>query len=364
MQAGNQTSRRDAETSLPPRGAERLYIIGGILLIACGMIFGDLFAVFTLHQNAGRIEAEMLSAAGAVAAQDPSEVFNRFAAIGGLLENRGTKVDAHVHAINFGYLALLFALIQPYVAMASRARKQIALVFLTGAVMLPVSVFLIHYVGTKYGPTEILGWASIAADFGGLLVIIAALSLLPGLLRHLRGPKPIEAGGGKRRDGSRVLLAGGTLLILAGFLHGAYYAAFNLADHEEKDAAILRSIIDNSAAENMAAATREVRNYGALAGEKAVNIAAHSHIIEFGLLAILLAFIQPNVRLSEGWRRWWTGVFLAGSAILPVFVLLELRLGTVASIIADCGGALVITALGAMLVGVLRQGVSRGVKAR
>jgi hypothetical protein len=47
-------------------------------------------------------------------------------------------------------------------------------------------------------------------------------------------------------------------------------------------------------------------------------------------------------------------VFLGGSVILPVFVLLELNLGLIAGGIADVGGLLVIAALAGMLVGVLR----------
>jgi hypothetical protein len=47
-------------------------------------------------------------------------------------------------------------------------------------------------------------------------------------------------------------------------------------------------------------------------------------------------------------------LLLAGSIILPVFVLLELRIGLLAGGIADLGGLMVIVALVGMLVGVLR----------
>jgi len=85
-----------------------------------------------------------------------------------------------------------------------------------------------------------------------------------------------------------------------------------------------------------------------------VNIAAHSHIIEFGLLAMLLSFVQPFVFLSEKWQRRWVKLLLGGSVILPVFVLLELKLGLLAGGIADIGGLMVIVALLGMLVGILR----------
>jgi hypothetical protein len=73
-------------------------------------------------------------------------------------------------------------------------------------------------------------------------------------------------------------------------------------------------------------------------------------------LAMLLSFVQPYVNLSERWKRRWVMTLLAGSVILPVFVLLEPNLGLLAGGIADVGGLLVIIALIGMLVGVLRYG--------
>jgi hypothetical protein len=72
------------------------------------------------------------------------------------------------------------------------------------------------------------------------------------------------------------------------------------------------------------------------------------------LLAMLLSFVQPYIFLSERWKRRWVLVLLAGSLILPVFVLLEMKFGLVAGGIADAGGLMVIVALTGMLVGVLR----------
>src|SRR5260370_19035744 len=93
--------------------------------------------------------------------------------------------------------------------------------------------------------------------------------------------------------------------------------------------------------------------YGQLQGDKAVNIAAHAHAIEFGLLAILLAFFQPYVCLSEAWQRRWAAVLLLGSLLLPVCVLLEVRYGLVAGGIAAFSGLLVIIAFLAVWIGTL-----------
>jgi len=338
---------------------ERLLVFGGIALILVGMVFGDVFAVFILHPNADRIGSHLLEATQAVAAGDTIAIQAQFARISALLENRGTKVDTHVHIIKFGYLSLILALIQPYIALAEHVRKRWAQVFLAGAILLPVSVFCIHYVGLTYSPLQFIGWASITADLGGLLVIVACLGFLAGLWGYLTGSRQTTTQAEQVfRDQSwaaRTLLAGGTLLILAGFLHGAYYAGVYRDAHEEQDAALLGAMADRAASGDLTAAVEAVKQYGALQGSKAVHIAAHSHIIEFGLMAILLAFVQSYVFLSERWKRRWVVVFLLGSVILPLFVLLELRWGLVAGGGADVGGLLVILALIGMLVGICRH---------
>jgi len=345
--------------------ARKLLSISGIVFVITGMIFGDVFAVFVLHQNADRIGQAFNDATDAVAAKDPQAVNASFQKIGEFLENRGTKVDAHVHIIDFGFLALLLALLQPYVALLESTRRRLAILFTIGAVLLPISVFAIHYVGLKYSPLSAIGWASILADFGGLLVIIASAGMLIGLLRKAGGRTPNSEEDQSLFDAqwtSRALLTGGTLLILAGFLHGAYYAAFDLDAHEERDQFALETMVNASVAQqnktpiNMHDARSVVEGYGLLQAEKAVNIAAHSHVIEFGLLSILLAFVQGSVSLSESSKRLSVILLLAGSIILPVFVLLELQLGLLAGGIADAGGLLVIIALTMMLFGILRNG--------
>lgn len=340
-----------------PFSARRIFMIGGIALILCGMILGDIFAAFILHPNANRIGANLLAATRAVASHDPQVAGAAFQNIGGLLENRGTKVDAHSHMIGFGYIALLVALLQPYVAFSESAKKFLAKLFLLGAILLPVGVLLIHYVGLAGSPFAPIGWASVFADLGGFLVWIVCLFELVALVKYFRA-QPAARGSdellGDRSWPARVLLSGGTLLVLIGFLHGGYYAGAHLFRYEAKDSELLSAMTTHAAAGDSAAAFQAVADYGQLQGAKAVNIAAHAHVIEFGVLAILLAFFQPYVFLSEKWRRIWAVVLLIGSLALPVFVLLELQWGLLAGGFADIGGLLVIVALFAMLVGIWR----------
>ena len=336
--------------------ATRLLMFGGIALIVAGMLFGDIFAVFVLHQNGGRTGEMLLAAAKAAADRNTAGVRQAFADVGALLEDRGTKIDTHVHMTDAGYLALLLALVQPYVALPSQRKKRLAQIFLLGSVMLPIGIFLIHYVGLAYSPFSVIGWASVLADTGGAILIAVAIAELWGIWKFSGSERVNSELETPPASGwaSRALLSGGTLLILLGFLYGAWYAAFDLYPHEQSEVRILNTLADQATAADRAGMTLTVNDYGGLAAARAVSIAAHSHIIEFGLLGLLLSFVQPYVFLSETWKRRWVGMFLVGSVLLPIFVLLELQLGLIAGGIADVAGLLVVIALIGMLAGVLR----------
>ncbi|HET9281413.1 MAG TPA: hypothetical protein VFR24_05575 [Candidatus Angelobacter sp.] len=336
--------------------ARRLLTLAGIGMILVGMIFGDIFAVFVLHQNAARVGASLTAAAHAAQAGDSAAVAGHFKSTGEFLENRGTKVDTHVHLIAFGYLALLLALVQPWIGLSENVKRRLAWLFVLGAVLLPVDVFLIHYVGLAYSPLQAIGWASIFADIGGLLVLVVTIAYLVGILRNFR-TKQLAFSDVLLRDRStsaRWLLAGGLMLILLGFLHGAYYASVDLYRHEAADYTILSQMSSGAAAQNPAQIDQALADYGHLQGDKAVKIAGHAHVIEFGLLAMLVAFFQPYVQLAEVWKRRWAAILLLGSLLLPVCVLLEMRFGLLAGGVADLGGLLVIVALLAMWIGILR----------
>jgi hypothetical protein len=343
--------------SLPRLSARRLLLLGGIALIVAGMLFGDFFAVFVLHQNASRVGAGLAAASHAALQGDAPAVSANFANVGSFLENRGTKVDAHVHAIEFGYLALLLAVVTPWISLSEKINRALALLFLIGSVLLPVGVFLIHYVGLAHSPLTAIGWASIFADTGGFVVLLATLMYLFGLAKYFRdrhtsaAPDPLLQ---LRTTAGTLLFAGGLLLILLGFAHGAYYAASDLYRHEALDNSLLSNILTASISRNSANLDQALANYGMLQGDKAVKLAAHAHIIEFGMLAMILSIFQPYIRFSEIWTRRWAWILLAGSLILPVCVLFELRFGLLAGGLADFGGFLVIVALVAMWIGIAR----------
>jgi hypothetical protein len=225
-----------------PMSARRLLIFGGIALIAGGMLFGDIFAVFVLHQNGGQTGQALLAGSQAASAGDSFAVKQIFQHIGGLLEDHGTKVDAHVHMTDAGYLALLLALLQPYIAFPQRRKRLLAALFITGGLLLPVGIFLIHYVGLAYSPFAAIGWASVLADTAGALLILVLLGEAYGLWKYLRGvdsdERELPADSPWER---RTLLSGGTILILVGFIYGAWYAGVDLYRHEARETQILKT---------------------------------------------------------------------------------------------------------------------------
>src|SRR5260370_2431460 len=170
--------------------ARRLLLRGGMGLRRVGMRLGDIFGIVVLHQNASRVGASLAAASHAAFAGDRAAVANYFQDVGGFLENRGTKVDTHAHMMAFGYLALMLALLAPWMSLSARTKRRLAWLFLCGAGLLPLCVFLIHYVGLAYSPLKSIGWASIFADLGGLFVFIALASFLSGFFIHFLPPSP------------------------------------------------------------------------------------------------------------------------------------------------------------------------------
>ena len=334
----------------------RLFVIGGMLLVIAGMIFGDIYAIFILHPNVADIGREMGAAVTAAAAGDADSVFSHFGAVGGFLENAGTKKDAHVHIIHAGFLAFLLAFLQPWVALERRRKLQLAKAFLWASVILPVSIFLIHYVGLVYSPLQSIGWASIFADLSGLVLILVLAVELVGIWRHMRGNgERVGAVRGLDSKNSRTLLAAGLLLVLAGFLFGLYYAGVHLEEHKSRELIILGDLLEQVSVQATDAINQGLIAYGGLQGERAVMIATHAHIVEMGLLVIMMAIVQPFVFLSLAWRRRLLWMMLGGATVLPNAVYSELWYGLLAGGVADIGGLMVIISLSGMLIGVLRH---------
>lgn len=338
--------------------SQRLLAIGGLLLAAGGMLFGDVFAMFVLHPNNARIGEAMYTASQLVPLGDVDGIMAQFMAIGGFLENRGTKVDAHSHMIHMGYIALLLAMLQPWVSLSAQTKRRTAWLFILSAALLPPSIFSIYYVGLAYSPLSVIGWGSIFADLFGALLSLAVFIYFWGLWRYASGKsdvgrEPVYTSTGD--SSSRALLVGGLLLLVFGFLYGAGYAGWKQSGMGSNEVAILKSIVSNSAAANQELLEQDFAAFGRHQMLSAINVAAHAHINEMGILLLLMAFVQGFIHFTEATRRRWAQLAVLSGFGLPLGILLEIPFGFVGSVIADLSGFTMIVALMAMVFGLLRQ---------
>jgi hypothetical protein len=338
--------------------SQRLLTIGGILLIASGMLFGDIFAMFVLHPNNARIGEAMFAASQLIPAGDADGILAHFMAIGGFLENRGTKVDTHSHIIHMGYIALLLAMLQPWVALGDVTKRRMAWLFIISSIMMPVSIFAIYYIGLAYSPFEHIGWASISADAFGTLLGLALFVQLWGLWRHNRdGETPIPAPKylDKNNTAAGALLVGGLLLLVSGFLYGAGYAAWSEFGGTTSEVAILKDIVTHAAASQQDLLGAAFGDYGNYQMYRAINVAVHTHINEMGILLLLMAFVQAFIQYTDTVRRRWAQLAIVSGFGLPIGILMEINFGILGSIVADFFGFTMIVSLMAMLFGLLRR---------
>jgi hypothetical protein len=362
----NQTALADAEFREPVASdSQRVLVIGGILLAAGGMLFGDIFAMFVLHPNNARIGEAMYTAAQLIPTGDADGILAHFMAIGGFLENRGTKVDAHSHIIHMGYIALLLAMLQPWVALSDAAKRRAAWFFVISGCLLPPSIFSIHYLGLAYSPLEFIGWGSIFADLFGALLAIAVAIQLWGLWRHARGQgdaeaQPLYIGAGNRA--SRTLLVGGLLLLVSGFLYGAGFAAFGGSVGILTEVDILKQIVSSAAVSDQDSLNAGFGAFGRLQMLRAINVASHAHINEMGIMLLLMSFMQGFIQFEQATRQRWALAMVVSGFALPAGILLEIPFGIIGSIIADLAGFSMVVCLMAMLFGLLRHTGARDAK--
>jgi hypothetical protein len=340
-----------------PLSPARILIFGGILIAIVGMLFGEYYAIFHLHQSGMTIESEMLSSVQAVARGDDAPLARSMANIGKMLENMGTKKDTHTHWIQLAYLCLILGLVQPYIRLGDTWKRRWAVIMVASSFILPVGVFTIYYLGLWSSPFETIGWGSIVADAAGAVVTVAVFAELVGAVRYFRSGAEAEAVAKdeEAEPAKSLLLRWGAVLILLGLVHGAYYAATGLYQNAEKDVALLEASLTQAMANDVPAAEQAVRDYNWLQAEKAIYIATHTHFIEFGLMAVLLAFAQRFVFLSDKWKLRWARALIVGGLLLPLAVQSEIWSGLYGGAVADLAGFMVVAALSGMMLGVIRH---------
>ena len=158
------------------------------------------------------------------------------------------------------------------------------------------------------------------------------------------------------RTADRILIFGGIALALFGMLYGLYYAIF--AEHQALDkiggslatAFVEAADRDSEKSEDALSTYRQTKyNY-------VRQVDVHSHWIGLAMLMIVLGVVFDEVVFGERVRLVIALAMLAGSVLFPLGVILQTtRAVSLASTLAIAGSGLVILAMAATAVGLMRQ---------
>ena len=154
----------------------------------------------------------------------------------------------------------------------------------------------------------------------------------------------------------RLLLVGGIALAILGMSYGLWYAVF--AEHQALDGigSSLTSSFQAAAARDTAGAESALLHYrqAKYAYDRQVDV--HGHWIGLAMLLIVLGIGFDQVGLAEKWKRLLAWALLLGSALFPLGVLMQTWMqGPLPKAVAVAGSVMVIAALAAAILGVLRK---------
>lgn len=325
----------------------RILAIGGVLLVAAGMVVGEIYAIYISHVANGIIGQTWAAVIDTAARSDLEQMREHFAVIADLTEKRGRTMHGHSHLAAFGLLALVLALVQPCVELSSGTRLRLAIVFLIGCLLQVGGVYVSYYTN------HLLLYVS---DAGGILLIVALAGTCWGLRKAMAAGLPARdlIGEALAPAASRWLVKSGLLLTLLGMAFGLFYAWQLVSADEPAVYASIEGAASSLASGDTTSAAAEITQFKRMQSKIAITAAAHSHAIEFGFLMLLLAFVQRFVMLSERWRLHWARTVSVGAFMLPVCVYLATRYGLRAAAFSDLFGAVVLLGLAAMTYGMVR----------
>jgi hypothetical protein len=346
------TAAEAAPVLLRRSSATRLLVFGGISFILAGMLLGEVFAIFISHVASAQIRREWVaSVIPAIERHDLSAVAAGYNRIEDLLERRGRIMDAHSHVIAYGFLALALALLEPMITCSQRTRLLLSLCIVSGGLAQGLSVFVSYWVSR-----QLRDWALMSSGVGGALVLLGVLGNFAGLWRARLGTDfASQMSRLLSSASSQILLRTGAFLILVGMAFGFYYAWVFVTQDEPRQITLLDAALTSALSRDAITATSSITTYRALQSRIAIVTAAHSHVIEMGIMAMLLAFVQNFIFLSELWKRRWAILFCIGGAVMPICTYCASILGLVPAAFADIFGMLSVVALFAMLSGLIRQ---------
>ena len=323
----------------------RLLVFGGIALVLAGMFLGEVYAIFVSHVANGEVGRSWAAAIEAIGNRDLAGAAATMRNIEKLQELRGRTMDTHSHLASYGILALVLAMWLPSLSTTPTRKTFWATLILAGGLTQGLFVYVRIYGGQT---------SSYFSDAGGVLLLAGFAGFVWGFLgrKGAKHAEPMKLGDS---PSARIFARGGTLLILLGMCFGFYYAWVFVTQHEPGQNALLQSSLERAAKGQVSPAKSDMLAYRGLQSRIAITAAAHSHVIEYGMLAILLAFLQPQVLLKERWKKLWAWIFVLASLAMGLCIFGATIFGLRSAGLADTFGVFLILSITANLAGIVRR---------
>lgn len=163
--------------------------------------------------------------------------------------------------------------------------------------------------------------------------------------RHKRTEEGKESQGtipkGNSPPSQKLLLISGLSLLLLGMVYGGIYGAFFLEKiHEIEAEQIKKSLYYVSEGDFDSAEKYQEQAIKITALTEALK-SAHAHLNSFSVIMLVIACNLPNIKLNEMWKMAAAIIFLSGSLLFPVEIILQplvnKGLGKIVSIIGGTG---------------------------
>lgn len=348
MTPGSGTTENGSQFLLSKRmDSTRILVVGGVLLLLGGMLVGEIYAIFISHVTSHDILVHWDRLLEAVQQSDRAGVTSEHQKITTLLEQRGSIVSTHSQSIALGYLALSLALIQPLIRFRQSTKRWLAGLVLFGAFLFAGFTFASYYMGP---------WVHFVTDFALILLVAGLLGYLLGMFRSNNRWSRLQAHIRALLESrsSRILILGGLGLILVGMIFGLVYAGVYVYQYEPRQMNLLEQAVTSTMGQSIAAAQEAIRSYRGLITVSAIRATVHSHAIDFGTMAVLLAFVQNVILLEERWKRFWAWFFVFSAWVMPICIFTATLVGLVAAAFADLFGVFLMICLAVFLYGAVR----------
>jgi hypothetical protein len=156
-------------------GSRKLLLVGGLLLVIWGMVYGLYYALFDEHQTLETITLSLAEGFSAAANNNRSEAHAALDRYEAWKFEYVREVDVHSHWSGLALLLLIFGVIFDQVAFRERVRYSLAWMLVVGSFGFPLGVIL-QTVSRGVLPQAI-------ALVGSVLLIVALAAVAVGFYR-------------------------------------------------------------------------------------------------------------------------------------------------------------------------------------